>query len=109
MCAFLPTNRLCVAIAVRANVRTLSRTSVTLWSAVLAGEHVVDEAPDVAAEAHIKEPRQLVASVIEDAIGHLAVRTAAELVGNVIAPEPDVHVVIAPVLSAGKVDADEVA
>jgi hypothetical protein len=97
-----------MAIAVGAYVRTLSRASITFVSTVLAGEHAVDQAPNITIEVLVKEPCELVAIDIEAGVNHLAGRTAMKLVGDAVTPQRDLHEVVV-VLAGGEVDADKVA
>jgi hypothetical protein len=104
--ALLPINWLCMAIAVGAYVRALSMASITFVSTVLAGEHAVDQAPDVATEILVEEPCELIAIDIEAGVNHLAGRTATEFISDVVTSQRNLHEVVV-VLAAGEVDADE--
>jgi hypothetical protein len=90
-----------MAIAVGAHIRTLSRASITFVSTVLAGEHAVDQAPDVATEILAEEPCKLVATDIEAGVNHLAGRTATEFISDVVTSQRNLHEVVV-VLAAGR-------
>jgi hypothetical protein len=108
MCSSSPIDWLSVATAVGAHVGTLSRARVTFRSAVLASKHVVDEAPDFATEILVEEACPFLAIDIETRVNDLAGRAAMELIGDVVAAQRDLHVVVV-VLAAREVDANEVA
>jgi hypothetical protein len=69
---------------------------------------VVDEAPDFATEILVEEACPFLAIDIETRVNDLAGRAAMELIGDVVAAQRDLHVVVV-VLAAREVDANEVA
>jgi hypothetical protein len=69
---------------------------------------MVDEAPDFATEILVEEACPFLAIDIETRVNDLAGRAAMELIGDVVAAQRNLHVVVV-VLAAREVDADEVA